>query len=663
MVSGALVALLCLAAGPARADRLGGAYRGPYNDRQATQNTDDPTVETSGQATADPPPDAGSKNGDGGAATDGSGGSETPPPDGGDPPPDGGSPDPGGVGGDGGSTGNKPPPQPSGTPSGPGTNIAGGNSLDGGKKGKVAVDDVYAFWPFWFEHNKEWILGELLRARTARTRVPPGSSPAIFTLADSNDRQRTPVTEDMKLKQIYPVLEASLTDSSSWVRDAAALALGKLGAPEAIGPLTARLSDNDPDIQEDALLALGLTGHKDALKPLMDTLGGTDPNRKAFAALGLGLLGFRESVPVLSGEFAAMTRSPKTKEVAACIAVAMGMLGDESAVKNLGQSLKSRVEPEVKMHVCQALGRIGGADAFSWLQRAFNVREKAVGAAAALAMSNFPDAQAVSFLLKNGLKSSDKMTKLYSIVSLGRIGRALLPDDKLRKAMIKDLKETAESPMKDKYTAMYATLGLAIMGDKSANDFFLEHLAEDNRAKWSKETHSAMAMALGLLEDKRSIRDLREIVVRGRVEDDYRGYAALALGIMGDVASKDTILRTMEDEKKKRDLLRSGCWAVGLLGEKKDIPSLIGFLEIDGADKHEVRGAAAIAIGLIGDSSAVAPLLKIVRDDTSPQNRAFAIAALGCLIDKDPVPRIPQIFMNTHFREEMGIAHDVLMNL
>ena len=526
------------------------------------------------------------------------------------------------------------------------------------------MEDVLAYWPFWFEHNKEWILSGVLRERGSRSKMPERSSPALFVAGGASERGRRPVTDDQKIKQIFPVLVEALTNESEWVRDSAVLALGKLGTPEVVDLLIARLSDPQPDVREDALLALGLTGRKEALVPLMQALQGSDLNTKAFASLGLALLGIRDVKTVMLEEYNGLVRNPKGEEAAACLAVALGMLGDESVVDALAQPIATSKSKHLKVYICQALSRIGGDSARTWLLRAFADRDAAVKAAGALGLGNFPESGVIGKLLKNGLKDGDRSTSLFTVVSLGRIGKSLLPDDGLRRKMVKELKEVAEKPQAEKYRAMYATLALAIMGDDAANDFFVEFLSRENRTKYSQETHSAMAMAMGLLEYRPAVRDLKEIVSRGRVEDDYRGYAAFALGIMGDEGSKETILKTIREDKKRSDLMRSCAWAIGLLGDRSDVPVLIDLLKMEGGGgKHQVRGAAAIAIGLIGDSSAVNPLLKIAKDDPENSNRAFAIAALGCLIDKDPVPRIPQLFMNIHYREELDVVTQVLANL
>jgi hypothetical protein len=53
----------------------------------------------------------------------------------------------------------------------------------------------------------------------------------------------------------------------------------------------------------------------------------------------------------------------------------------------------------------------------------------------------------------------------------------------------------------------------------------------------------------------------------------------------------------------------------------------------------------------------------MVQNDPNSENRAFAIAALGCLIDKSPTPRIPQLFANLHYRVQLPEIREILTNL
>jgi len=691
-----LAAVLLFSVDAAFANRLGGAYRGPWGDEVKTPeeetSTDvggetsgnEPTADTGGSDSGGDSGGGSSSDGaiggDGDGGGDGDSGGDTGGGDdagtgGGDdgsgdgsaaPPPDGSTDGGGDSGGDsgGGSTGPSSPSNPGGGgSSGGGVTPGGGNANKPG--GNKAVIDQKAFWSFWFEHNKEWILAELLRAKAARGSVAQGSSGWYFSGATAG-RILTPVTDEQKTEVILPLLKKASMHPSSWVRDAAVLAMGKLGDDKVIPYLIQRYQvDPDPQVKEDALLALGLTGaQKTAFLQLMKVLQKkpAQGNQKAYAALGLALLGNPAAVSPLMKEYKVALKS-RNDDLASVLAIAIGSFGDDAVVAELARPIKSRGREILKVHVCQALGRISGDASRDMLLRAVGDKKEEVKAAAVLALSRFPDAKVVNALRgKGGLGDGRNQVKAFAAVALGRIGRDL-PDSekKLKKLIAKDLRETAEGPQKNIYAAMYAALGLAIMGDESANKFFEKHIVKKGR-KFRDEVHSAIAMAAGLLPMPEAAPELRDIA-KGGVDQDFQGYACFALGIMGDTKSKAGILKVLKRESRRKDVLRSGAWAIGLLGDETDLPMLIEMLKIENKAMHQVRGAAAIAIGLIGDGSAVDPLVEMATNDPVGANRAFAIAALGCLIDKDPVPRMPQLFENIHYRKRCKVVEDAMQNL
>jgi len=313
--------------------------------------------------------------------------------------------------------------------------------------------------------------------------------------------------------------------------------------------------------------------------------------------------------------------------------------------------------------VCQALGRLGGETALDWLRKTVKMSDdKDVQAASILALANYADKSVIQMILgKEGLGASDRMTKLFSLIALGQLGAAFPPEDPTRQKVAAELKDKAEAVPTDKYCAMYGALGMAILGADSLNGFFHDNLTPENRTHFPEENHTAMAIAAGLLEARGSIEDLRSIVT-GTDSPDYRGYAAFALGLIGDRKSADVIRGEMRG-RQKAQFLRSCCWALGMIGDKTDTDLLISMLKLEGGENHPVRGAAAVAIGLIGDSAMVDPLVKIVNGDANPDNKAFAIAALGCLIDRSSAPRLPHLFANIHYRVELPEIRDVLTNL
>jgi HEAT repeat protein len=657
-IGGAVLALLLFTMGTVQADRLGGAYRGPFEDdvQQKEETTQEVTPESpSGEAA--PTKETGGTDDSGGMGTDdgsGSGGDDdttSPPPSG----------DDDGAGMEGGDTGTE-KQAPTGDSSGAGnTGGLGGSKIGVGPGGgKTRQREVLAFWPFWFEHNKEWLLADHLKRRAAGASIPVVSSCFYFT-APGNSRVITPINEDVKLRKIFPMLvEASTDRESPWIRDAAVFALGKLGAAEGVPTLVDRVyKDTDAQVREDALLALGLTRQKAAFEPLMKALG--DPRYKSYAALGLALLGHKEAVGPLLKEYKALVRV-RDQKTASCLAVAIGALADESHVDELADPIRKPGNDKLKVFICQALGRIPGDASEVWLMRALASKDDEVKAAAILSLAEFPDKQVFSRL--TGVKTSNRMAKVFTQVALARFALDLDDKDKMRRHIASTLNDAAEKPGKDEYVAMYATLGLAMMTDPIATGFFLESLHGDSK-KFSLENRSAMVLALGFLGSPEAAVILRHKLKTSVGEPELQGYAALALGLMGDMGSKEAIRDELSDTRGKAQLQRPACWALGLLGDRDDVNVLISVLKREGPGRHSVRGAAAIGIGLIGDASAVDKLLKIAKRDRNTSNRAFAIAALGCLIDKDPVPRLPQLFKNTHYRKikEMEVLHESLKSL
>ncbi len=80
-------------------------------------------------------------------------------------------------------------------------------------------------------------------------------------------------------------------DESPRVRRRAALAIGRVGLPDGIAPLTATLTDQDPDVRAMAAFALGLIGGADVVAPLTTALDDAAPIVRGRAAQALGLVG------------------------------------------------------------------------------------------------------------------------------------------------------------------------------------------------------------------------------------------------------------------------------------------------------------------------------------------------------------------------------------
>jgi HEAT repeat protein/cyclophilin family peptidyl-prolyl cis-trans isomerase len=96
-----------------------------------------------------------------------------------------------------------------------------------------------------------------------------------------------------------------LTDREPVVRARAALALGRVGLPEAVDPLARLLADADVNVRQTAAFALGLLGDGGARTPLLPALGDASPLVQGRAAEALGLIGDKSDAPAI----AAMVRA------------------------------------------------------------------------------------------------------------------------------------------------------------------------------------------------------------------------------------------------------------------------------------------------------------------------------------------------------------------
>jgi cyclophilin family peptidyl-prolyl cis-trans isomerase/HEAT repeat protein len=86
-------------------------------------------------------------------------------------------------------------------------------------------------------------------------------------------------------------LPTLLQHSEGRIRWRAALAIGRVGLPEGVAPLTAALKDPEPAVRAIAAFGLGLIGAPDGVMPLTGALADPDPRVQGRAAEGLGLIG------------------------------------------------------------------------------------------------------------------------------------------------------------------------------------------------------------------------------------------------------------------------------------------------------------------------------------------------------------------------------------
>ncbi len=168
---------------------------------------------------------------------------------------------------------------------------------------------------------------------------------------------------------------------------------------------------------------------------------------------------------------------------------------------------------------------------------------------------------------------------------------------------------------------------------------------------------AAYAVACGIagIEDAMPLMHDR---LEGLAVDDARGYVVLALGLLGRRDSAALVHGIASESRYRPELLRQAAVSLGLLGDKSAVP---GLLEMMGAARGlSTQAATASALGFIGDSRSIDPLLGLLADDERYTDgaRGFAAVALGLVCDEDPLPWNAAFSANLNYRASTPTLND-----
>jgi HEAT repeat protein len=407
------------------------------------------------------------------------------------------------------------------------------------------------------------------------------------------------------------------------VREAAAKALGEIGAP-AVPGLLAALGDADADVRRMAAAALGEIGDAAAVPGLLAALRDANWYVSKAAEAALGEIGDAAAVP---GLLAALGDADWYVRKAA--AAALGQIG-APAVPGLLAALRD-ADADVRRTAAAALRRIGDAAAVPGLLAALRDADADVRWMAAAALRRIGDAAAVPGLLA-ALGDASWYVREAAAKALGEIGAPAVP------GLLAALGD-ADADMR-----RAAAAALGEIGDAAAVPGLLAALGD---ADWN--VRAAAARALGQIGDAAAVPGL--LAALGDAEANVRAAAARALGQIGDAAAVPGLLAALGDadvhwaaaavlrqigapavpgllaalRDADADVRWMAAWVLGEIGDAAAVPGLLAALR--DADWY-VRKAAAKALGEIGDAAAVPGLLAALRD-ADWYVREAAAAALG----------------------------------
>lgn len=569
------------------------------------------------------------------------GGTTTPGPD------DRGELPPAPPGGPGGSQG-RPMPAP-----GTGGNDGSGTPTPNGRPGNARPVVTFDSWLFWWGYNNDDILNLRARLRSLENRTSTRLNP----VGVGEHHGRTPggkiaVTDLAIRERVVPALEAALDSSLFFdIRAGAVVGLGKIGATQEkavasriaerlLAILANESGEEHGTVEESAALALGLLQSRDveivdALCDVLNDRRGARTRTRSFAALALGLLGVESSHPRyarVAETLRDVVRSgdETQADVPACALVAMGLSGDAAFVPALVEMTREgraygtrKLDDLLRSFAAAALGKIAERD-----------RESA--------------SPAVVEVLGRALTRKGTHTTRSAVIALGQIAqrRDLAAD--VRRRIVKQLAYVTGKG--ETQAANFATVALGRIGGATDDARLRGHIGDVLRRQLKKGSFVSRpfaALGLGLLgrrfEDAAAIGELlRDEFVEYRGDPRGRGAYAIALGMLGDRRAVPVLLGVLEDEAAYKKLRGLCAVALGMIRDRKAIPAIRTALLED--RDPDLRVDAAIGAGLVGEIAVIDDLIGILRDPrASLYVQGSVVLSLGRIGDERAIDSIIEI--------------------
>lgn len=629
----------------------------------------------------------------------GSGGGATP-----------GTPGPSGPG-NGGPTGPTGPGGSGGVPTGP-----GGRSGASPVTGAIVNGPDLTTWEFWWGFNKEQYLNLKAHVHasvndTASDAFWEGGTKARDTLRPSEETIRTKVVPALR-----EVLASERSNDIVTGALVALAKIGDVEDEDGVSefePLIARfLSDPNQEIAETSAVALGILANEASIPVLQSLVLDNAAGRKlvgtnevkyrtrAFAAYGLGLIGARTGdnatrqrvARILIDVLALPASSTRDLQVAAVSALGITPIDVDPSESPDGAAdpansrqtqirflerlyADASVHYLVRAHVPTALARLLVGAPASTRERvaddliaALDKRSKErddVRASCVLALGQIGDSDAdaidarIRAAVLGMLKDGDVQSRNFVHIAMGQIGGRTgtgpNAEEGRREAREFLLNQLAKGNGASK---PWAALGLGVLEHALARDGVAagsatgtvkEQLRKALADAVRPELVGAYSIALGIAGDVEA-RGVLKDKLDAISEANARGYVAIGLGLVDARETIEDIQKVVRESKYKPDLLKSAAIGLGLLGDKALVPYLCDTLaEAKGLSS---QAAIASALGFIGDSRSIDPLVAMLKrtQGITAGARGFAAVALGIVADKEPLPWNAKLSIDVNYR-------------
>jgi HEAT repeat protein len=584
----------------------------------------------------------------------------------------------------------------------PGSPSTRGPRTTGSRRKKDLTPSHDATWEFWWALNQHRFLDR-----------PRGGASVVTGVAEDGVDAWTLQRDAITRKTVLPALMALVDPDRKQpddVRASALIALGKLAVdgkpiPRFLGWL--ENEDASELIRESAALASGLLRRTEPerqlpvsmLDPLrarllqvFDTRLGAQriqvPRRtRVFTMYAVGLLGdqpFDERALTRDGRLITKLLWDRVglpydkRELRTAPLVALGLAPRVGMPQEVRESLKALVQGETiakrnwdpyeQSEALTTLARLGGPSARSLMMRTLSTAKAHDALQLAAVLGVIDDAEAWTAvervsMARTLIRGIEKEERLLLVglrwLALGRMVEADLQSPKARLVHDAELRGRFETAAQRApwFTRGYALLALAFAARGAAeggaegrafHDRAIE-LLQDNLTfrRRHASVRAAAAVGLGLMRATAAVPALASVAASPTSPAELRGHAALALGRIGirspAVRSALAACRAADGDVLPGRAAR----AQALLGQPGVAADLIAALEKGGGARR--LGPLTVALGHLGDLSAVESLLGVATSAAPEVVRAMAIVALGRLLDPEPRPSLLRILVPANY--------------
>jgi HEAT repeat protein len=394
-----------------------------------------------------------------------------------------------------------------------------------------------------------------------------------------------------------PTLQDILQDSSAgrrlagggnihWlVRAFSALSLGLLkddAGIDALMDITSRLPDTDRDIKICSIVGMGLVGADhpragDINAFLVEQLQNKrlDPLIKSFIPTSLGKLGRHESTPAL---LAAFTDRDEDNLVIQSSAIGLGQVAtpqDTDVVETLTDYVKEGRDVQTRHYSLISLAQIGARDE------------------AADPASEF-HAELRDMLFKEiAGKGKQKAQR-----SWGALAGAIysMPHPDMQPQFVDRIIVAYEDESDPSFKSAFA-IALGLLNATSAGDV----IYEDFSSMKEQDFRGYAGVALGFLQYDEAAEALRGLCKNKATVPTLRLQAATGLGLMSDTQAVDTLITTLEGAQTL-GVSSAVAKALGLIGDQDSIEPLKAIASDESAKKL-TRAFACVALGIVGEKT------------------------------------------------------------